>query len=223
MTHPWLPDVTIGFDGNLGGYGILARQLVTMDETLRALRPTSEFRCRRTSRQLRLAGNVPLDRPEVVAAFCRIGGALDMRAVCTVYLPDNAGRHRDFPRLAHVGRIGTVVLDLSGVVGDAGDLRTDVKTWLDVVEACGMDVELRGEIPVLVEAGALNSGWLDRRGFTLRPSTARPGSDAAPEVFLTLDGSIHASEESWRANRIPVGSVHGDTEAALATILGGGR
>jgi hypothetical protein len=215
-----LPDIAIGFGGVVDGYGRLARALLDLDRMMRTLRPITAFRCHRTQRRMRLVGDVPLEEPPV-AGLARVGTALGMSVVCTLHLPRRAAAARSLPTLANVGGIRVLVLDVSAVpVETAHALRTDVRSMLDTAQALGLEVEIRGAIPVIRAAGMLHAEYLDSNGVTIHPDTASVADRvrSSAELFLTIEGLWHMDERAWRRGDPAIGSVHAHAEELAATL-----
>lgn len=219
-----LPDLAIGFSGNVTGYGHLARALVQLDRVLGSLGPLSEFRCHRGPRRLTLTGDVPVtEAPAALAGLARVGSALGMRVACTVRLPQRADAYRGLPALVRVGGLTTLVLDLTHASPATGPAMSEsVSAALHTAETHGLAVELRGPVPVLLASGALRAAWLDAQGVTIRPGTTHTAERdrSIAELFFTVDGDWYADEQAWRRGDVPVGSVHDEPQGLLATLHG---
>ena len=218
--HPWLPDVKVGFAGDAAGYGRLARRLVDLERILRAVAPTSPFRCHRPGRRLSLVGDVPLGETAPLAGLARVGGALGMRVACALSLPSQAEGHRSLPALARAGGVTVLLLDLAAVPAAAARAqRRAVSAALAAADRLGLEVEVHGSIPVVLAAGALQAEVLDRQGVTVRPAAGGGGDRRAPaEIFVTVDGRWYADERTWRRGGDPVGSVHDGDERMAVTL-----
>jgi hypothetical protein len=216
-----LPDLAVGFAGDVGGYGRLARALLGLERILRAQRPTTVFRCHQTARGLRLVGDVPLEEVVAIAGLARVGTGLGMRVSCTAYLPRRGAGLRHLPVLAGVGGVGALTVDLSGAdAAPVDELRAAVGTALDHAEALGLDVEVRGAIPVIRAAGVLRAQFLDRHGVTVRPDTAAVVNRArsSVELFFTVDGRWYRDEAAWRGGEPAIGSVDGQAGEVVGTL-----
>lgn len=216
-----LPDLAIGFHGDVDGYGHLARSLHGLERTLNVLRPATVFRCHRGERRMRLVGDVPLEEVAAVTGLARVATGLGMRVSCTMQLPARTSGLRHLRVLSEIGGVGQLVLDVSAVpVEAAEELRPAVVSVLDAISALGLGVEVRGAIPVIMAAGVLRDEWLDGNGVTIYPLTAsvveRVRSSA--ELFFGVDGGWHLDEAAWRRGEPPIGSVHGETDEVTATL-----